>query len=68
MARLIHDHKADKAKKIIEELSGEEGELIRYYLYKKELYIEEQNKKIKEMMDVFNGISKYTNRGLVRLG
>jgi len=66
MALLVRDHKAEKAEKLIQELPGEEGELIRYYCSKKDSYISQQNEKIKEMMDVFNGIARFTNKQNLR--
>jgi hypothetical protein len=40
--------------------------LIRYYLDKKESEISRLNEKVKEMMGVFNGIARFTNKTNLR--
>lgn len=54
------DYKLKKAKKIINTLDdNEENRLIKYYIQKKEEYIEYQNNKLKEYRDFFNKFNEF---------
>jgi hypothetical protein len=60
MALYIPDYKLQKAKKLIDSLdNSEENELIKYYILKKDEWIEEQNKRLKEYQEVFDKMSKF---------
>ena len=57
------DYKLEKAKKIIESLDdSEESDLIRYYIQKKDEWIEKQNNQIKEYQKVFDLMGKFLPR------
>ena len=60
MALYRPDIDYEKGKKLIDELQGEEGRLIKYYVMKQDKYIEELQGRISEMSEVFNGIRRYT--------
>lgn len=59
MAFYIPDYDYKKGKELAEKLTGEEGELIKYYIKKKDEHIDKLNERIKEMSDVFKGIAKF---------
>jgi transposase-like protein len=59
MALYIPDYTYIEAKEIVEKLKGKNAYHIKYYIQKQEDYIEELEKKIKEMQAVFDGLSKY---------
>lgn len=50
----------DKGEKMLKELKGIEGDMIRHYVEKNEKYTQSLKKQIDEMQEVFNGIRKYT--------
>lgn len=54
------DYKLQKAKKLIDSLDdSEENELIKYYIQKKQDWIEEQNKELKEYRDFFDKLDRF---------
>jgi len=59
MAHYIPDNKYIKGKELVENLPGEEGELIRYYISEKDKHTQSLNKIIDEMQQVFKGISRF---------
>ena len=60
MALYRPDYKLQKAKKLIESLDdSEENELIKYYIQKKEEWIEEQNKRLKEYQAFFDKLDRF---------
>lgn len=60
MALYTPDYKLIKAKKLIDGLdNSEDNELIKYYIKKKDEWIEEQNKRLKEYQEVFDKMSKF---------
>lgn len=64
MAFYRPDYKLQKAKKLIDSLdNSEENELIKYYIQKKDEWIEEQNKRLKEYQDVFDKMGKFLPSG-----
>ena len=64
MALYRPDYKLQKAKKLIDSLdNSEENELIKYYIQKKDEWIEEQNKRLKEYQDVFDKMGKFLPSG-----
>lgn len=64
MALYRPDYKLQKAKKLLDSLdNSEDNELIKYYIQKKDEWIEEQNKRIKEYQEVFNKMSKFLPSG-----
>lgn len=60
MALSRPDYKYQNGKKHLEELDGEKGDLIRYYVQEKDKHTEALLKQIEEMREVFNGIRKFT--------
>jgi len=64
MALYRPDYKLEKAKKLIDSLdNSEDNELIKYYIQKKDEWIEEQNKRIKEYQEVFDKMSRFLPNG-----
>jgi len=64
MALYRPDYKLQKAKKLIDSLdNSEDNELIKYYIQKKDEWIEEQNKRLKEYQEVFDNMSKFLPSG-----
>ena len=59
MALYKPDHDYQSGKKMLEELKGVQGELIRYYVEKKEKHAKKLQERIDEMQKVFDGIKKY---------
>jgi len=60
MAFYKPDYKLQKAKKLIDSLdNSEENELIKYYIQKKEEWIEEQNDRLKEYRDFFDKLDRF---------
>ena len=58
------DYKLEKAKNLIDNLdNSEENELIKYYIQKKDDYIEKQNKRLKEYQEVFDKMGKFLPNG-----
>lgn len=60
MAFYTPDYRYQNGKKLLEELKGPDGELIRYYVAKNEEREKKLEAIIKEMSEVFNGIRKFT--------
>ena len=54
------DYRMMEAIKCLQEMQGNEGDLMRYMMQKKDEYIEELRQDIKEMREVFDGIAKFT--------
>ena len=60
MALYKPDYKLEMAEKLINSLdNSENNELIKYYIQKKDEWIEEQNKRMKEYQEVFDKLSKF---------
>ena len=60
MALYRPDYKLQKAKKLIDSLDdSEENKLIRYYIQKKQDWIDEQDKKLKEYRDFFDKLDRF---------
>ncbi len=63
MAIYRPDYKLEKAKKLIDSLDkSEENELIKYYIQKKDEWIEKQNKMLEEYQEVFDKMGKFLPR------
>jgi hypothetical protein len=56
MALYRPDYKLQEAKKLIDSL---ENELIKYYIQKKQDWIDEQDKKLKEYRDFFDKLDRF---------
>ena len=64
MAFYRPDYKLQKAEKLIGSLdNSEDNELIKYYILKKDEWIEEQNKRLKEYQEVFDKMGKFLPNG-----
>jgi len=60
MAFYRPDYKLQEAKKLIDSLDdSEENELIKYYIQKKQDWINEQDKKLKEYRDFFDKLDRF---------
>lgn len=60
MARYRPDYKLQEAKKLIDSLDdSKENELIKYYIQKKQDWIDEQDKKLKEYRDFFDKLDRF---------
>lgn len=59
MAVYTPDYDYQNGKKMLEELKGAEGELIRYYVAQNDKYAKKLQEQIDEMQKVFDGIRKY---------
>lgn len=54
------DYKLQKAKKLIESLEdNKDNELIKYYIQKKQEWIDEQDKKLEEYRDFFDKLDRF---------
>ena len=60
MAYYRPDYDAINGKKHLEEMKGEKGRLIKYYVKTQDEQIKKLNKRIDEMQEVFNGIKRFT--------
>ncbi len=60
MALARPDYKYQEAKKLIEEMKGKKGELIRYYVSENKKWYDKLQERNEEMREVFAGISKFT--------
>jgi hypothetical protein len=60
MALYRPDYKLQEAKKLIDSLDdSKENELIKYYIQKKQDWIDEQDKKLKEYRDFFDKLDRF---------
>jgi hypothetical protein len=60
MAFYRPDYKLQEAKKLIDSLDdSKENELIKYYIKKKQDWIDEQDKKLKEYRDFFDKLDRF---------
>lgn len=59
MAYYRPDYDYIKGKELLEKLNIDDADLIRYYVSKKEERIEFLEKQLREMRQVFEGLSKY---------
>ena len=60
MAVYRPDYRLQKAKKLIDSLDNSaDNELIKYYIKKKDEWIEQQDKRLKEYQEVFDKMSKF---------
>ena len=64
MAVYRPDYRLQKAKKLIDSLDNSaDNELIKYYIKKKDEWIEQQDKRLKEHQEVFDKMSKFLPSG-----
>jgi len=64
MAVYRPDYRLQKAKKLIDSLDNSaDNELIKYYIKKKDEWIEQQDKRLKEYQEVFDKMSKFLPSG-----
>jgi hypothetical protein len=60
MALYRPDYKLQEAKKLIDSLDdSKENELIKYYIQKKQDWIDEQDKKLQEYRDFFDKLDRF---------
>jgi hypothetical protein len=60
MALYRPDYKLQEAKNLIDSLDdSKENELIKYYIQKKQDWIDEQDKKLKEYRDFFDKLDRF---------
>ena len=60
MALYRPDYKLQEAKKLIDSLDdSKDNELIKYYIQKKQDWIDEQDKKLKEYRDFFDKLDRF---------
>lgn len=59
MAIYTPDYKYAKAKTLIEEMPGEQGDLVRYYISQHEKWHKNLQAQNDEMREVFKGIGKF---------
>jgi len=60
MALYRPDYKLQEAKKLIESLDdSKDNELIKYYIQKKQDWIDEQDKMLKEYRDFFDKLDRF---------
>ena len=60
MALYRPDYKLQEVKKLIDSLdNNKENELIKYYIQKKQDWIDEQDKKLKEYRDFFDKLNRF---------
>ncbi len=62
MAVYTPDYDYQNGKKLLEELKGYEGKLIRYYVAENEKHSQSLQATIDEMMKVFQAIGKFSKR------
>jgi len=60
MASYTPDYKYQEAKKVIEEMKGKKGELVRYYVSQNKKWYDCLLERNEEMRNVFKGIIRFS--------
>ena len=61
MTLFTRDLKYEQGKKLVDDLEGDQGDLIRYFVEENERHYKRQQDRIDEMQKVFEGIRRFTH-------
>jgi thymidylate synthase len=61
MALYRHDYSYEEGKRLLDELQGEEGELVRYYVAENEKRADKVQRELDEIREVLTKLGKFIN-------